>query len=71
MRRCLIICALALAGCGPDPVTIPPELTTPCAGWTGPRPATEVQLIRAAAAEKGGRQCANSKLSAIAALSGG
>lgn len=68
MRRCLIICAMALAGCGPDAATIPAELLDPCPGWQGRRPATEGELIRAALAEKGGRRCANSKLAAIAAL---
>lgn len=68
MRLCLIICAMALAGCGPEPATIPAELVEPCPGWQGARPATEGQLIRAALAEKGGRQCANGKLAAIAAL---
>lgn len=67
MRHCLIICALALAGCGPDPV-IPGDLLSPCDGWSGRRPETEGELIRAAAAEKGGRLCANGKLSAIAAM---
>lgn len=71
MRRCLIICAMALAGCGPEPATIPPDLLTPCPGWAGPRPETEGALIRAALAEKGGRQCANGKLQSIAALSTG
>lgn len=68
MRLCLTICAMALAGCGPDPSIIPAELLTPCPGWQGERPATEGQLIRAALAEKGGRECANSKLGSIAAL---
>ncbi|MFO1203000.1 MAG: hypothetical protein U1E58_10240 [Tabrizicola sp.] len=68
MHRCLIICALALAACGPDPALIPAELLDPCPGWQGKRPETEGQLIRAAAAEKGGRLCANSKLASIAKL---
>lgn len=66
MWRCLIICAAALAGCGRDAV-IPADLLTPCPGWTGRRPQTEGELIRAAWAEKGGRECANGKLAAIAA----
>lgn len=67
MWRCLSICALALAGCGPDPA-VPPDLLQPCPGWQGRRPLTEGELIRAAWAEKGGRECANGKLAAIAAL---
>lgn len=68
MRLCLIICAVALAGCGDRAAVIPPELVTPCAGWRGARPATEGDLIRAALAEKVGRECANAKLVAIAGL---
>lgn len=67
MWRCLIICAGLLAGCGPDPV-IPADMLTPCPGWQGRRPQTEGELIRAALAEKGGRECANGKLQAIAAM---
>lgn len=67
MPRCLIIFAALLAGCGPDP-TIPPELVEPCPGWLGRVPQNEGELIRAALAEKGGRECANSKLASIAAL---
>ena len=68
MRHCLIICAMALAGCGPDPLIIPPEMLTPCPGWPGPRPQTESQLLRAGAAEKAGRICANIKLEAVSAM---
>jgi hypothetical protein len=71
MRRYLIICAVGLAGCGPDPATVPPDLLTPCPGWQGNAPATEGELIRAAAAEKAGRTCANTKLQAVAAVVGG
>ena len=67
MRLCLTICAALLAGCGREAV-IPPELVTPCPGWQGRRPATEGEVMRAALAEKGGRECANGKLAAIAAL---
>lgn len=67
MRLCLIICAMALAGCGRD-AAVPAELLAPCPGWTGRAPETEGDLIRAALAEKGGRLCANGKLEAIAAL---
>jgi hypothetical protein len=66
MRRYLIICAVVLAGCGPK--VIPADLLAPCPGWTGRRPETEGEIIRAALAEKGGRECANSKLASIAAL---
>ena len=67
MRRCLIICAVALAGCGPDRVpVVPPDMLTPCPGWTGRTPATEGEVIRAAAAEKAGRLCANTKLEGVA-----
>lgn len=71
MRRCLIICAGLLAGCGPDPAPdlhIPPDLLQPVAGWTGPAPQTEGQLIDAAAAEKRGRQRANAQIRAIAEI---
>ena len=68
MRLCLIIFGAVLAGCGHKPAAIPPELVAPCPGWQGPAPATEGDLIRAALAEKGGRECANSKLSTIAAM---
>lgn len=71
MRRCLIILALLLAGCGPD-VAAPPALSvldlSPCPGWQGARPETEGELARAAAAEQAGRLCANAKLQAVADL---
>ena len=70
MSRFLTICAMALAGCGPE-LTIPPDLLAPCPGWTGRRPDTQGELIRAAAAEKGGRVCANAKLEAVAGMIGG
>lgn len=68
MRACLIICAALLAGCGHDPATVPPDLLAPCPGWQGPRPETEGAFARAAAAEKAGRICANTKLEAVAAI---
>ncbi len=71
MRRYLIICAMALAGCGRDPIIIPPDILLPCPGWQGAAPATEGQLIRAAAAERAGRVCANTKLDAVAAITDG
>jgi hypothetical protein len=67
MRRCLIICAVVLAGCGRN-MTVPSDLLTPCPGWLGARPVTEGQLIRAALAERTGRQCANGKLGAVAGI---
>lgn len=65
MGRCLTICAMLLAGCGPDPAWQLLDLT-PCPGWTGPRPQTEGQFARAAAAERAGRLCANEKLATAA-----
>lgn len=78
MRHCLIICALALSACGADkpPSTVvvrshvPADLLRPCGGWNGPVPATEGQLILAAAAEKRGRLCANAKIEATAQIVG-
>lgn len=64
MGRCLIICAMLLAGCGHEPAWLLLDLT-PCPGWAGPRPATEGQFARAAAAERAGRLCANAKLEAV------
>lgn len=72
MRRCLIICAMLLAGClraeppvGPPPVS--PDLLQPCPGWQGRAPLTEGQLIAVLAAEKAGRVQCNGKLATIAA----
>lgn len=65
MNRCLIIWAMLLAGCGPDP-RILDEWLQPAPGWTGPRPVTEQDFARAAAAEKAGRLQANNQLLAIA-----
>lgn len=71
MRLCLIICGAVLAGCGPDPLPIiPPDMLTPCPGWQGRTPATEGELLRAGAAERSGRLCANGKLAAVAAIGG-
>ncbi len=71
MHRYLIICATVLAACGPDPVAVPAPLLTPCPGWQGRTPATEGELIRAGAAERAGRVCANGKLKAVAGLVAG
>jgi hypothetical protein len=72
MRRCLIICALLLTGCGneaPAPLgvsaPISADLLTPCAGWEGGTPQSEGQLIEAASAERAGRLRCNAKLAAI------
>lgn len=75
MRLFLIFCLALLAACGaskPVPVQVviqpPPieaELLTACAGWNGPVPATEAQLVAAAVAEKRGRERCNGKLGAI------
>lgn len=70
MCRCLIICAVLLAGCGRSVATVPPDLLTPCPGWQGQTPASEGQVIRAAAAEKAGRLCANGKLQAVGEVLG-
>lgn len=69
MRLCLTICAMLLAGCGgPEPPGLQLFDLTPCDGWTGPVPQTERQLARAAAAERGGRLCANAKLATLRGL---
>lgn len=67
MRRCLIISAMLLTACGPDPAAPPLALLdlAPCPGWTGPRPVTEGDFARAAAAERAGRLCANAKLGTV------
>jgi len=73
MRRCLIICAIVLAGCGPRPSIlpyVPADLLQPVAGYVGPVPQTEGQLIAAAIAEKHGREVANAQLLAIAKILG-
>lgn len=72
MRLCLIICAVVLAGCGPDPVpAVPPDMLQPCPGWQGRTPETAGELMRAAAAEQAGRRCANLKLHDVAMILGG
>jgi hypothetical protein len=72
MRRCLIICALLLAGCGRElpPVTaapppIPADLLKPAPGWTGPTPYNEGTWGDAAWAEKRGRLQCNGQLLTI------
>lgn len=68
MRRCLIISLALLAGCGREPSAISLLDLSPCPGWTGPRPASEGQFARAAAAERTGRLCANEKLTTVQSL---
>jgi len=71
MRHLILACCLLLAACGPDPATvIPPDMLTPCAGWTGPTPATQGELLRAGLAERTGRLCANDKLASIGEIVG-
>ena len=69
MRRCLIILTMLLAGCGANrqPPLSPLALLDlePCEGWTGPRPTSEGQFARAAAASEAGRLCANEKLATV------
>ena len=70
MRLCLIICAMALASCGPGKTAVvrtyvPADLLETEAGWEGPAPQSEREFIRAAEAEKAGRERANAKLEAI------
>lgn len=71
MRRLTIICAMALAGCGAEPIApppIPPDMLQSCAGWTGRAPQTQGELLRAALAERTGRLCANEKLETMRSL---
>lgn len=70
MGRCLIICAMLLAACGHEPPALSLLDLTPCPGWTGPRPQTDGQFARAAAAERAGRLCANEKLATVSAVAG-
>lgn len=64
MRPCLIILALSLAACGPEPraipapAPIPADLLVPPPGWTGPTPRTEGAFADATAATLGAlNQC--------------
>lgn len=72
MHRCLITCAMLLAGCGPDlptvavmPAPVPADLLMPPPGWQGPTPRTEGELILAAATEKRGRLQCTAQLATI------
>lgn len=58
----------ALAACGAGKV--PAEMLRPCDGWLGPVPVTEGQVLRAALAEKTGRECANGRLAGVARVLG-
>jgi hypothetical protein len=75
MRRYPIICALLLAACGREAgearlVTPPVDLgiLQPVTGWTGATPATEGDLISAAAAEKRGLMMCNGQLETVARI---
>ncbi|ULB08759.1 hypothetical protein ORIO_02255 [Cereibacter azotoformans] len=72
MRLFPIILAVLLAACGPDlprgAAYVPPDLLTAPAGWTGPSPRDEGELIDAAAAEKRGREQCVGQLIAIAEI---
>lgn len=73
MRLCLIICAALLTACGrAEPVApyVPADLLRTAPGWRGAPPATEGQLVDAAAAEKRGRELANARIEAIAQIVG-
>ncbi len=69
--RLLAIISLALLGaCGPEPgAGVTAALRgldlTDCPGWSGARPANEMDFSLAASAEMHGRRCANSKLQAV------
>ena len=72
MPKFLII-LIALAGCsGPDVIRLeraaPADLFEPAPGWAGNTPRTERDLIRAAAAERSGRQTANGQLCTLAEI---
>ncbi|WP_101340628.1 hypothetical protein [Cereibacter azotoformans] len=71
MRLYPIILAAPLVACGPEPsvgIYVPPDLLLAPAGWTGPSPRDEGQLIDAAAAEKRGREQCAGQLIAIAEI---
>jgi hypothetical protein len=77
MRRCLIICAVLLASCGPKPRSVdcprpyaPADLLIPAPGWQGPHPVLDGQLATAAAAEKRGREQANAQREALGQIVG-
>lgn len=72
MRLCLIISTLLLAGCGNRSEhslsTLAVLDLAPCPGWEGGRPQTEGEFARAAARERAGRLCANTKLETVATI---
>ncbi|ATG47581.1 hypothetical protein CEW89_08340 [Celeribacter ethanolicus] len=55
---------MLLASCGRETPLSLLDLE-PCPGWQGVIPQNERQFARAAAAEKAGRLCANTKLGAV------
>lgn len=68
MRSLILISLLALASCGPktaDLAGLDALDLEPCGGWKGATPEDAKTLIRAAAAEKFGRLCNESKLQAV------
>ncbi|WP_157771532.1 hypothetical protein [Thioclava nitratireducens] len=68
MRPWVIISLLVLASCGPKPgdlAGLDALDLEPCGGWTGATPRDDKTLLKAAAAEKFGRLCDESKLQAV------
>lgn len=68
MRLWILTFLLALASCGPKPsglAGLDALDLEPCGGWTGPSPTDSRTLLMAAAAEKYGRLCDESKLQAV------
>lgn len=73
MRYSVLFCVMLLSGClGRDepvvsliPLQVEPDLLTPCNGHTGPVPQTEIEFVKATAAEKAGRLCNEGKLQAV------
>ena len=65
----LLIASMAMTACAPV-IAPPPVLTpkfpkgafTPCRGYSGPVPRTDVQLALAATADRGALACTSSKL---------
>lgn len=73
MRRLVLSCVMLLTACSenpdvqvkPLPVQLDDELLVPCNGHTGPVPTTEIEFVKATAAEKAGRLCNANKLEAV------
>jgi len=73
MHRCLIICALLLAGCGLKPAIrpyVPADLFQPVPGYEGPPPVNAGMLMTAAIAEKHGREICVGNVLTIAEILG-